>query len=109
MGETNQLSPDRWRQIEELYHSALERSEADRAKFLCDACSGDESLRLQVERLLAHEKEARSFLEQAALADSGTVITGSAAAAAEPETPALAAGAQWLRYRILSRVGAGGM
>ena len=46
------MRPDRWRQVELLYHSALERQEPARDAFLRDACREDEELRCEVRSLL---------------------------------------------------------
>ncbi len=46
------MTPERWREIERLYHAALERDAAERAAFLNEACGGDEALRREVESLL---------------------------------------------------------
>ena len=46
------MSPDRWRHVEELYHSALERGDSERAEYLAAACDGDEELHREVESLL---------------------------------------------------------
>ncbi len=64
------MKPERWRQIEQLYQSALERDAARRKAFLDEACAGDEELRREVESMLAaHEqaKGAEDFLNQPAL------------------------------------------
>jgi eukaryotic-like serine/threonine-protein kinase len=62
------MNPDRWKQVEELYHAALEREASGRAAFLKEACAGDEPLRQRVELLLAHYAQASSrFLEEPAL------------------------------------------
>ena len=62
------MDPDRWKQVEELCHAALEREESGRAAFLEEACAGDEALRRQVESVLAHYAQASStFLEEPAL------------------------------------------
>ena len=62
------MDPDRWKQVEELCHAALEREESGRAVFLEQACAGDEALRQRVESLLAHHGQASSkFLEEPAL------------------------------------------
>lgn len=55
----------RWREIESLYHAARERDPGERARFLQEACGSDESLRDEVESLLANEDPASSFLESA--------------------------------------------
>ncbi|HLK64506.1 MAG TPA: protein kinase [Bryobacteraceae bacterium] len=46
------MRPDRWRQVEQLYHAALEREEPARDAFLCEACREDEELRCEVRSLL---------------------------------------------------------
>ena len=46
------MSPDRWRQVESLYHSALDREEPARDAFLREACREDEELRREVQSLL---------------------------------------------------------
>ena len=49
------MSSERWRQIEDLYHAALERDPGRRAGFLAEACRDDEELRREVESLLAQD------------------------------------------------------
>ena len=46
------MTPDRWRQVEQLYHSALEKAPAGRAVFLKEACHEDEELAREVQSLL---------------------------------------------------------
>jgi eukaryotic-like serine/threonine-protein kinase len=48
------MTPERWRQIEEIYHSALEREPVERAAFLAQL---DPELRREVESLLAQESK----------------------------------------------------
>ncbi len=62
----------RTRQIEDVFHAALERPPADRATFLGEACAGDGELRAEVESLLAADDQAASFIESPAL---GTLTT----------------------------------
>jgi len=59
---TPPVSSDRWRQIEILYHAALERDPVTRAAFLLDACANDPELLREVESLLAQPVKTRSFL-----------------------------------------------
>ena len=87
------LTPDRLRQIESLVHTALARKPEERAAFLAEACSDDESLRAEVESLLACEGREVEWL--AGLLD-------------EPAT-ALAPGTQLGPYRIVKAIGSGGM
>jgi serine/threonine-protein kinase len=57
------MDPERWRQVEELYHGALKVAASQRAAFLRDACANDDALRREVESLLAHEESAEAFIE----------------------------------------------
>src|SRR5262245_35335146 len=57
------MSEDRLRQIEQLYHAALEHDLQRRAHFLAAACAGDEELRREVESLLGYQEQAESFIE----------------------------------------------
>ena len=52
------MTPDRWRQVDDLCHAALARPAEDRAAFLATACAGDDVLRGEVESLLAEESNA---------------------------------------------------
>ena len=54
------MGMDREQQVEALYHSALMLEAGERAKFLAQACRGDEELRREVESLL---RQAGSLLE----------------------------------------------
>ena len=94
------MQPERWQQIERIYHAALERDVGQRAVFLNDACAGDQTLRQEVESLLAHGRTAEGFLAAPALEaaakgmmDSGSDLIGRPIGA----------------YKILSLLGAGGM
>jgi serine/threonine protein kinase len=57
------MTPERWREIERLYHEALERNAAERESFLADACNGDQELRHEVESLFSYQRKADSFIE----------------------------------------------
>ena len=47
------MERDRWKQIEQLYHAALELEPDAREAFFDEACAGDEALRREVAALLA--------------------------------------------------------
>jgi serine/threonine protein kinase len=91
------MNPERWRQIEELFHAAFERAPENRQQFLEDACRDDADLRVEVESLLAREEQAGSFLETPALPNPATSSAWAVV------------GRQIGPYRILSLLGAGGM
>src|SRR5215470_17165244 len=80
------MDADRWKQVEELYHAALEREGSGRAAFLEQACSGDEALRRRVESLLAHHEQASgSFLEEPALEMAAKALAEDRALPNEPQ------------------------
>src|SRR5262245_16144607 len=95
------MNPERWRQVEQLYHSALEREDDQRTAFLAEACAGDHSLRREIESLLAHQSQAESLLET-------PVMEVAAKALADDRTGSMT-GQSLGSYQILSRLGAGGM
>ena len=57
-------SPDRLAQIEDLFHTALEREPAERAAFLAEACADDQSLFDAVNDLLAAHDQSWSLVDQ---------------------------------------------
>jgi hypothetical protein len=61
------MKPERWQQIERLYHAALKREPDARAAFLDDTCAGDEALRSEIESLLRFQGKAERFIEAPAL------------------------------------------
>jgi eukaryotic-like serine/threonine-protein kinase len=57
------LTINRWQQVKELFHSALEREPDERSLYLEKACDGDESLRQEVLSLIASHEQRGSFLD----------------------------------------------
>src|SRR5688572_13080124 len=95
------MTPERWRQVEEIVHAALSRRESQRMAFLADACAGDEALRREVESLLTQQASAGGFLEGKAVAVAAQMIN-------ETET-SLLTGRRLGAYEVQARIGAGGM
>src|SRR5262245_27764537 len=56
------VTPERWSQLERLYHEALECPRDRRAAFLARECAGEHSLRQAVESLIAHDERASHYL-----------------------------------------------
>jgi serine/threonine protein kinase len=101
------MDPNRWRQVEDLYHLALERPAHERAVFLDRACSTDPSLRRELESLLAIVDGADAYVK-AAVREASFSTPDTAATA--PTTPKPGPGPQKLgRYELLEQVGKGGM
>jgi Tol biopolymer transport system component len=94
------MAPERWAEVERLYHEALARAPEARVTFLREACAGDPVLRNAVEALLAQPT-------------SGAVLDGPAAALASElvgsSSVSVLTGRQVGVYQILERLGVGGM
>ena len=56
------MTPERWAQIEELFHLAAECEPERRAAVLDEACHGDPELRQEVEALLACDRGAGDYV-----------------------------------------------
>src|SRR5262245_23758322 len=62
------MTPERYEQVCQICYDALELEVSQRAAFLDRACADDESLRREVEGMLANEGRVESFLDAPALA-----------------------------------------
>src|SRR6266480_3212493 len=94
------MTPERYRQIGEVYHAALELDANERTTLLERACAGDAELRQKVESLLNSNDQAKDFIEAPALAVAAEILADDADSLK---------GRMIARYRILSLLGAGGM
>ena len=101
------MDPERWRQVEELYHGALKIAAAQRAAFLRDACANDDALRREVESLLAHEESAEGFIEAPAFQVAARLIAEDKSL--RPEAGPVSVGTVISHFRVLEKLGHGGM
>jgi Tol biopolymer transport system component/predicted Ser/Thr protein kinase len=95
------MTPERWQRVKELFESALERAPDERPAFLDQACDGDESLRTEVQSLLASYQEGESFMERPAVALAAETLAGS-----RSESPI---GQTIGHYQVIREIGSGGM
>ena len=95
------MTPERWQQIKELFNEALECEPIQRDEFLDRKCANDETLRAEVESLLASLEEDHEFIEVPA-GDLAAELLGT-------HRPSYASGHQIHNYRIERQIGSGGM
>src|SRR4030095_16914271 len=93
------MNADQWKEVARLYQASINLEAPKLSQFLADACPNDE-IRREVELLLARREDPTRSLET-----FGTEVT---AKMNSPEGP------EWIgrmigQYRVLSRMGAGGM
>lgn len=97
------MTPERWQQVKQVLHAALERDPAQQRAFLAAACAGDAALRGEVESLLAcQEKEDGDLIERCAI-DAARLRRS-----AQVNTATMT-GHHVGSYRVVQELGRGGM
>ena len=99
------MTPERWRLVERLYHCACELPAVDRSAYLERACSADPSLKVEVLTLLDSSDPAHSFLDTPAI----HLVAQSIASSESTVTGTFAPGTLLSHYRIQEAIGRGGM
>jgi len=95
------MTPERWQQVKEIFHSALRQEPKERSAFLADACGGDESLRKEVESLVSSHEKDGSFIDSPAYEAASELLT--------EHQEELKPGQAFGSFEILSLLGEGGM
>jgi serine/threonine protein kinase/Tol biopolymer transport system component len=94
---------DHWNRVEQLFHAALEQPVEGRGGFLDRACGSDADLRRELDSLVRASGSGDALLERPAIAQMGLV--GVRASERSAWIPGTIVG----HYRIMERLGAGGM
>jgi len=95
------MTPERWKQVKDIFNSALQYAPAERSAFLSSACTGDESLRQEVESLLDSHDDTGTFIDSPAYEAAAEMIMD--------ESAELQAGQRIASYEITSFISRGGM
>jgi eukaryotic-like serine/threonine-protein kinase len=95
------VRPEHWQQLKGLFHQALELAPGERTAFLDQACAEDESLRQEIDALLASHESAAPFLDQPAYETAAELIA--------PDDAELNPGAKVGPYTVSKKLGQGGM
>ena len=95
------MTPERWQKVKGIFQAALERAPGERSAFLLEACGADESLRKEVESLLASHEKDGSFIDSPAYEAAAELIVN--------EKAELKPGQVIGSYEIISFISRGGM
>jgi serine/threonine protein kinase/Tfp pilus assembly protein PilF len=95
------MKAERWKQVNDLFQSVVERAPGERVAFLDEACHGDEGLRKEVSSLLTSYERSENFIEVPAFEVAPELVTNDKAGAL--------VGKLIGHYRIESLIGVGGM
>jgi serine/threonine protein kinase/Tol biopolymer transport system component len=99
------MNANRWVQIEQLYHSALELPPPERDRYLTQVCGDDAELRAEVESLLGHASEGDGLLNRPDWNLSLRLADDVPTVAMKDLSPGSMLGV----YRITNKIGVGGM
>jgi len=66
------MTPERWKQVEEIFNAALDHPVDEREAFLTEACGDDPSLRQHVVHLINCHEQAGDFIEGRATSDNSS-------------------------------------
>ena len=94
------MGPERWQEVERIYHAVAARPREERAPLLDQECAGDAELCAEVGRMLAVESQGNGFLEAPAMEVAARALA--AGARIHP-------GSRFGSYEIVALLGAGGM
>jgi eukaryotic-like serine/threonine-protein kinase len=103
------MTPERWQEIERVYHEARQREPSDRAAYLDAACGSDTTLRAEIESLLRYDEQAAQFIEPPRGQEPHSPIAGMMARLRDAAAPGRFAGQMLGSYDVRSLIAVGGM
>ncbi len=95
------MTPERMRQVEDIFHAARERAPSEQTAFIAQACAGDDALHREVELLIIADEQAVSLIELPAYQLAAPLLIG--------EHDKSLIGKSLAHYQIVALLGQGGM
>jgi len=96
-----QQAQERWKQVEELFHEALELRQEQRKAFLENACKGDKALEQEVLSLLENHSPEQPLIPNIDMEEARQAVAGN--------RPRYSEGEKLDSYQIIRLLGSGGM
>jgi eukaryotic-like serine/threonine-protein kinase len=112
------MEPERWQNVERIYHSALKIERRQRGPYLLRACADDQALRAEVESLLKYAERPAKFFEKPAMEVVARSLAEDLSAQEETDNDTIdidkdktdkMIGARIAQYRLAEKLGEGGM
>ena len=98
------MTPERWRQVEEIFQAALDLTPDDRSRYVSEVCANDTALKRDVESLLSQYDSAGELLDEPVYGNTELSVLESFV---EEKDPMI--GRRLGSYRIEREIGRGGM
>ncbi len=103
------MTPERWKEIERVYHEARQHEPSERTTYLDTACGGDAALRAEIESLLRYDPYAAQFIELPHGQEPRSAVAGMMARVRDRSAPGRFVGQALGSYELKSLIAAGGM
>ena len=103
------MDSERWKQVDNLLQSVLQRPLEERDEFLRRACGSDEELAREVGSLLLAQQQAGKFLESPAIEAAAAALAVEQASKDPLRAEGVPISQIVSHYRIMGKLGSGGM
>src|SRR5215204_5261953 len=96
------MEPEDWPKIKSIFDSVILLGKNERGAYLETACTNDPDLRREVDGLLVSFDAAEGFMERPFASEVANLVC-------DPEADSLEPGDVFDRYKIVQKIGFGGM